>query len=162
MHLQRPKRVELGCEASGPVRHPRRTDTFSPPPPPPCYCFKHSFAHSPVAKLASGPHNSDVQFSYARRHATSVWVQITQTHLKSVHKRGKKINEKQARCIHHKVYTLIPVHTARRTDTAATSPTAPWILLRGAVSIVFRMTPGDLLHSSCLRIAVHNLIPHTN
>lgn len=49
-------------------------------------------------------------------------VQRKQTHLKSVHKRGK---ETQALCIRHKDYTLIPVHTARCSDTAASSPAAP-------------------------------------
>lgn len=53
-----------------------------------------------------------VQFSYAHHHEISACTNKPNTP-QSLYIRGEK-KKKQARCIHHKVYTLIPVHTARR------------------------------------------------
>lgn len=104
---------------------------FSPLPTPallpssPCFCFKHSFACSPVHR----PRRLLCRSVFHTHTDTQpqACTKKPNTHLESVHKKGegKKTNKKQARCIHHKCYTLIPVHTAHCTDTMATSPTAP-------------------------------------
>lgn len=134
MHLQSPKGVERGRQPPARSILHSAWIRFYPLLTPPSFLPPHVFvlnihllAHLRQRQLAA-----QVFSVFIRTPTRNLSMYKGTKHTSSLYIRGEKKNkkqktkkQKQARCIRHKDYTLISVHTAHCTDTMATSPMAP-------------------------------------
>lgn len=161
MHLQSPKRSWTRASASGPVHPPQCMDTFSPLPTLlPSFVPPDVFVCN-IHLLARLQHQA---FSFIRTPTLNLSMYKEIKHTSNLYIRGEGRKKKiiQARGIHHKDYTLIPVHTAHCTDTMATSPAVPG---RRSSLNKFGGEPLEICRTALttsLHITARNLITHTN
>lgn len=130
MHLQSPKELNEGMSLRpGPSSTVHGYIFSSPDPHPPSFLPLFLFLNIHLLDhlwQRSLPRRQLCRSVFIRTPTLNLSMYKENKHTSSLYIRGERGKKKQqARCIHHKDYTLIPVHTALCTDTMATSPAAP-------------------------------------